>query len=71
MEDNFALVLLTLVIFTMPIIMDMVNLVMSKDRASHIEQIWGHLKKLLKNIYYSIPHENLYCFLLFKMIFTN
>ena len=28
------------------------------DSTSHIEQIWGRLKNLIKNIYYSIPHDH-------------
>ena len=33
------------------------------DNTSHIEQLWAHLKNIIKNIYHIIPNENITLFL--------
>ena len=33
------------------------------DSTSHIEQLWAHLKNIIKNIYHTIPNENFVLFL--------
>ena len=33
------------------------------ESMSHIESIWGNLKSIIKNIYYSIPSNNFILFL--------
>ena len=33
------------------------------QRTSHIESVWGHLKSIIKNIYYSITNRSFILFL--------
>ena len=33
------------------------------DSTSHVEQLWSHLKSIIKNLYYSIPHKNFITFI--------